>query len=128
MEFISVMANLNFTPVFSDTWLIKNADLVLKKHHLLLMLWLLNIFVETKIFSRILWWTKSSKPHLFETEIFCNMTNVFPTTFDQFNVSLLNKSIDSFKKKIFLTTNVWTFESLFLWYLSALSWKQCRNV
>ncbi len=42
---------------------------------------------------------KSSKPHLFETEIFCNMTNVFPTTFDQFNVSLLNKSIDSFKKK-----------------------------
>ncbi len=31
-------------------------------------------------------------------EIFCNIINVFILTFDQFNVSLLNKSINFFKK------------------------------
>jgi len=29
----------------------------------------------------------------FETEIFCNIINVFTVTFDQFSESLLNKSI-----------------------------------
>ncbi len=32
-------------------------------------------------------------------EIFCNITYVFTVTFNQFNVSLLNKSIISLKKK-----------------------------
>ncbi len=31
---------------------------------------------------------------LFETEFFCNIVNIFPVTFDQFNASLLNKSIN----------------------------------
>ncbi len=30
---------------------------------------------------------------------FCNITNVFTVTFDQFNVSLLNKNMILFKKK-----------------------------
>ncbi len=30
--------------------------------------------------------------HLFEIEDFCTIINVFTITFDQFNVSLLNKS------------------------------------
>ncbi len=36
--------------------------------------------------------------HLFEIKIFCNI-NVFSVSFDQFNVSLLNKSLNLFKKK-----------------------------
>ncbi len=40
------------------------------------------------LFFTILWWIESSKEqHLFETEIFCNIINVFTVTFDQFNVS-----------------------------------------
>ncbi len=31
--------------------------------------------------------------------IFCNIINVLTVTFDQFNVSLLNKSMNIFKKK-----------------------------
>ncbi len=42
---------------------------------------------------------KSSKEqHLFETEIFCNIINVFTVIFDQFNASMLNKNINFFKK------------------------------
>ncbi len=33
----------------------------------------------------------------FEIEIFCNNTYVFTVTFDQFNVSLLNKSMNLLK-------------------------------
>ncbi len=51
------------------------------------------------LFFRILWQIESSKEQcLFETEIFCNIINV---TFDQFNASLLNKSIN-------LSPNLWT--------------------
>ncbi len=32
-------------------------------------------------------------------EIFCNIMNVFTVTLDQFNASLLNKSINFLKKK-----------------------------
>ncbi len=32
-------------------------------------------------------------------EIFCNFINIFTGTFDQFNVSLMNKSINFFIKK-----------------------------
>lgn len=38
------------------------------------------------------------KEHLCEIEFFCNMTNIF-VTFDQFNVSFLNKGIHFFKRK-----------------------------
>jgi len=34
--------------------------------------------------------------HLFEIEFFCSIINVFTVTFNQFKVSLLNKSIDLF--------------------------------
>ncbi len=35
----------------------------------------------------------SKEQHLFETEIFCNIIDVFTVTFDQHNASLLNKNI-----------------------------------
>ncbi len=38
-------------------------------------------------------------------EIFCNIINVFTVTFDQFNVSLLNKSINFLT---LLTPNIWS--------------------
>ncbi len=48
----------------------------------------LEIFVETMI-----WWIESSKEkHLFEVEIFCYIINAFTVTFDQFNLSSLNKN------------------------------------
>ncbi len=59
------------TPVFSHMILQTSfyADLELKKHLLLLSFMsksvvLLNIFVETDIFLRIVWWIESSKEHL----------------------------------------------------------------
>ncbi len=55
-----------------------------------------NIFVEagTLFFFRILWWIENSKQHLFETEVFCNIINVFTVTFDQFIGSLLKRNIN----------------------------------
>ncbi len=41
----------------------------------------------------------SKEQHLFEIEIFCNIINVFTVTFDQFNTSLMNLSINFLKKK-----------------------------
>jgi len=35
----------------------------------------------------------SKEQHLFETEIFCNIINVFTVTFDQFNAFLQNEII-----------------------------------
>jgi len=35
----------------------------------------------------------SKEQHLPEIEIFFNIKNIFPVTFDHFNTSLLNKSI-----------------------------------
>ncbi len=55
---------------------------------------LVHIFVETVFSIKILWWLKNPKiQHLFEIEIYCNLINVFTDTFNQFNASLLNKSI-----------------------------------
>jgi len=51
---------------------------------------------------------KFKERDLFEIEIFCNIIHIFTVTFDQFNASLLNKSINFFKKKIILTSNVST--------------------
>jgi len=65
---------------------------------------LLNMFVETVI-----------NPGFFDewkkTACFCNIINVLNVTFDQFNVSMLNKGIHLFQqqqKKIFLTPNCYT--------------------
>ncbi len=43
------------------------------------------------------------KVHLFEIQMFCNIINVFKVTFENFNVSLLNKSINFFKKILLIT-------------------------
>ncbi len=52
------------------------------------------------LFFRIHRWIESSKEqHLYETEIFCNIMNFFTFTFDQFNASLMNKSINFFQAK-----------------------------
>lgn len=40
------------------------------------------------------------KRNLFEIEIFCNIIKVFAVIFEQFNVSLLNKSCAFFKKNL----------------------------
>ncbi len=56
---------------------------MLKKHFLIIVL-LLN-FVETVL-------NVLTEQHLIEIEIYPNIINVFTVTFDQFNVSLLNKS------------------------------------
>ncbi len=51
-------------------------------------------------FFMILWWIGNSKEHyLFKVEVFYKILNVFTVTFDQFNVSLLNKIIISFKQQ-----------------------------
>ncbi len=67
---------------------------------------LLNIFVEMEIlFFRIFWWVECSKEqHLFEIEIFCNITNMFIA--NHFNKSLLNKSQIK-KQKILLSPKFW---------------------
>ncbi len=61
---------------------------------------LLNIFVETNRNTFIFldfWWIEGSKEqHLFEIEIFCNIWSAFTVTIDEFNESLLNKSINVF--------------------------------
>ncbi len=52
------------------------------------------------LFFRIHRWIESSKEqHLFEIEIFWNIINVFTVTFDQFNASLMIKSINFFQQK-----------------------------
>ncbi len=53
---------------------------------------LLNVFVDSSMSK------KCDKKHLFKIEIFCNIRNVFTVTFDQFNTSLLSKSINFFQK------------------------------
>ncbi len=110
LSFISVTQRCIFsiiTPVFSVTWSSEN-------HNNMLIWCSRNISDYYQcwkqlccpislcklwhiLFFRIHRWIESSKEqHLFETEIFCNM----PLTgnFDQFNASLMNKSIYFFKK------------------------------
>ncbi len=41
---------------------------------------------------------ESLKKYLLEIDIFCKIVNVFTVTFDPFNVSLVNKSINLFKE------------------------------
>ncbi len=55
-----------------------------------------NIFVETVMYFIFLD-SQMNRQHLFEIEIFCNIINVFTVTFDQFNASLMNKSINFFQ-------------------------------
>ncbi len=71
---------------------------------------LTNIFVETVIHfifqdSQM---NSSKEQHLFEIEISCNIINVLTVSFDQFNVSLMNKSVPFFKKKKWPNPNFWT--------------------
>ncbi len=83
------------TPVFSVIWPFRNHSNMniwhLKIYLLLLSMlktvMLLYIFLETV--------THSKEQYLFETEIFLHFCTV---TFDQFNVSLLNKTINFIKK------------------------------
>ncbi len=58
-------------------------------------------------------WTENSKEqHLIETEIFYNIIHVFTVSFDTFKASVLNKSINFFKK------NLWSpNSSVFIHYL-----------
>ncbi len=86
----------------------RNADLLLNKHFWLLSMLktvvLHNIFVETVMhyFFRIHRWIESSKDqHLLETEIFCNFMNAFIIAFEQFNVSLMNKSLKTYHKLLY---------------------------
>ncbi len=51
---------------------------------------LLNVFVKTMI-SGFLDWQSSKEQHLLD--FLCNNVNIFTVTIDQFNESLLNKSI-----------------------------------
>ncbi len=48
--------------------------------------------------NKTFWEEISKEQHLFEIEILCNILNVFTVTFDQFNTSLLNKTIHFLKK------------------------------
>lgn len=61
--------------------------------------------------NKIVCWTESLKEkHLFEMEMFCNIINAFTVTSDQFNASLLNKSIIFFLKNVVGTTlAMWLF-------------------
>ncbi len=51
---------------------------------------------------------QSSKEwHLFKIEIVCNIINVFTVTFDEFIASLMNDSMNFFKKLFFIdVTNI----------------------
>ncbi len=66
------------------------ADLVLKKHFLLILA-LLNILYKTVTdFFQV--------SRINRNKSFVTFLNAFTVTFDQFNASLLNKSIKSFQK------------------------------
>ncbi len=99
------MAKLNFqhhNPSLQSHMIFQKAlyyaDLVLKKHFLLLLMLrtvvLVNIFVETVIhFFRIIWWIQHSKEqHFFLLYIYKSV----PVPFDQFNAYFLNKSTNIF--------------------------------
>ncbi len=59
---------------------------------------LLTIFVKTVIFFKFFVDWSLKEQHLFDIETFYNIINVFTVTFNQFTVSLLNKSINYLKK------------------------------
>ncbi len=72
---------------------------------------LLNIFVENDTFLYSSLINRNFKRRSFIwNRIFCNIIHVFTVTFDQVNVSLMNKSITSFEKRKIplLTPNFWT--------------------
>ncbi len=58
---------------------------------------LLTIFVKTVIFFKFFVDWSLKEQHLFDIETFYNIINVFTVTFNQFTVSLLNKSINYLK-------------------------------
>ncbi len=75
-----------------------------KQSHLIIFGWTVPLifFVKTAVFCcccfvlRIVWLFEQ---RWFKIEILCKIINVFTVTFDYFNASLLNKSINFFPKK-----------------------------
>ncbi len=54
------------------------------------------------LFFRIFWWTESSKEqHLFETEIFCNIINIFTVTFEKLYASSFFCNILNVRKSLY---------------------------
>ncbi len=60
---------------------------------------LYNIFAKIFFFQDSLMKVQKEQ-HLFEIKIFCKIIKVVTVIFDQFNSSLLNKSINFFKKNL----------------------------
>ncbi len=95
------------TPVFSVTW---SSEIILICWFAAQETFLIIINAEIRFAAQYfcgngdkLHFHESSKEqHLFEIEIFSNIINVFAVTFDQFNASLMNKSINFFR-----TPNFW---------------------
>ncbi len=96
-------------PVFSVTW---SSEIIIICWFAAQQTFLIIINVENScaaqyfcgnwyiLFFKIHRWIETSeKQHLFEIEIYCNIINVFTGTFDQFNASLMNKSVNLLKKK-----------------------------
>ncbi len=76
------------------------------------------------IFCMILWSIESSKEqHLFETEIYCNIINVFNVTFDAF---YMNKRFNFFKKNL-TDPNFWMIVfQYFIIYLYVSLWNSIQ--
>ncbi len=77
------------------------ADLVLK--NILIFFWkpwyiyrLYTVYIYIYIYIRILWEQKAQKNSIYSTQNIhlCYIINVFNVTFDQFNVYLMNKSLE----------------------------------
>ncbi len=59
---------------------------------------------------------------------FCNVVNVFAVIFDQFNASVLNKSITFLKNNILLTPNFLTIVYILVLYTSSEPYRTCMAV
>lgn len=62
-----------------------------------------RFFVEKKNIIIILQVKNSEEEHLFKMENFCDIINILTVTSDQFNVYLLNKSVDFLRKTPYST-------------------------
>ncbi len=91
MQFIPVSWIFSIiTPIFSVTWFFRNHSNIAAQETFIIIINDNNnvenscatshFYENSEIFS---WWIESSKEqYLFETEIFCNIINVFTVTFD----------------------------------------------
>ncbi len=93
MQVIPVISKLIFSIITPVTWSFRNHSNILICCSKNTYYYVENSWVE--FFFRFLWWIeRSEEQHLSGIEIFCNITNIFIITFDQFKASLLNKSIN----------------------------------